>query len=164
VILKVIADVQALANAVGSLLWPLFVRDAFGWESAEFAVLLLLSSIFSTAAIAVLPFVEASLGPLRAAATAFGCASVTCLGAFAVGVAAAAEEDVAGDAVIAADPPGGGGRLWAAAVHSLFAICFFASLAMLEPSLKSLASSARPSSEGGRSFGAFGLRSHPADT
>ena len=48
------------------------------------------------------------------------------------------------------------------AVHGASAVLFFAAIALLEPSLKALASTARPAAEGGRSLGV--LVSEPRDT
>ena len=47
------------------------------------------------------------------------------------------------------------------AVHGASAVLFFAAIALLEPSLKALASTARPAAEGGRSLGV--LVSEPRD-
>lgn len=128
---------QSMAHSVGSTLWPLFVRDRFGWSSAEFSYLLMISSIFSTASVAALPTFEAAFGRVRTAALAMSAAGFFCFAAFAV----------------AATSSSGSGVDMAILVHGGAAVLFFASIALLEPSLKSLASTTRTASEGGRSFG-----------
>lgn len=48
--------IQAIATAIIKVVWPLWLRDAFGWSATEFAWLLLASSILSTVSIAVFMF------------------------------------------------------------------------------------------------------------
>ena len=129
---------QSLAHSVGSTLWPLFVRDRFGWSSAEFSYLLMTSSICSTASVAALPTFEATLGRVQTSALAMSAASFFCFSAF---------------AIAAGSGSGSSGVDIAILVHGGAAVLFFAAVALLEPSLKSLASTTRTASEGGRSFG-----------
>ncbi len=132
---------QSMAHSVGSTLWPLFVRDRFGWSSAEFSYLLMISSVCSTASVAGLPTFEATLGRVRTAALSMSVAGFFCFAAFAIaaGSGSASATGMWMDTEIL--------------VHGAAAVGFFAAVALLEPSLKSLASTTRAASEGGRSFG-----------
>ena len=157
---------QAASATIGSVLWPLYVRDAFGWESTEFAYALLLSSCCSSAAIAALPTLERELGPLRTAVLATFVASFAAVAAFGtIGLpyydheqlqqrrqqqALAAATTAVGQEGVEA----GGDDDWEAGAgtalpssswmlvgwHVTGCILFFGALALLEPSLKSLAS------------------------
>jgi MFS family permease len=139
---------QSMAHSVGSTLWPLFVRDRFGWSSAEFSYLLMVSSVCSTASVAALPTFEATLGRVRTAALAMSTAGFFSFAAFAIASGGSSSSSEG-----AADSGGDGTLSAAILAHGGAAVLFFAAIALLEPSLKSLASTTRAASEGGRSFG-----------
>jgi MFS family permease len=133
-VLAIVLVVQSMSATSASVLWPLFVHEHFGWEAPEYALLILATSIFSTGAIAAVPAVEASCGRFGSALGALVLASLTGCFAFSFQQHSAAP----------------------ICTHIVLVVIFVASLAFLEPSLKSLASSYMPRSLGGRSFGVLG--------
>ena len=125
-------------------LWPLFVKERFGFGSSEYAVLLFASSLCDAGAVALLPAAERALGKVRA------------LLAGAVVAACAV--------ALAFVPPGDWASAWASslhvglAAHAAGAVCCFAALAFLGPGLMSLGSLlAGPGAVQGRSFGVLAV-------
>jgi hypothetical protein len=54
--------IQAFSTTVGGVLWPLYVKDAFGWTQREFSYVLFGSSLLSTSLVAAAPTLEAVWG------------------------------------------------------------------------------------------------------
>ena len=57
--------VQAVCFAVCYALYPLYIKDTYGWAAREYAYLITAADLASTAAIASFPSVEARLGRYR---------------------------------------------------------------------------------------------------
>ena len=126
---------QSCSMTVATVLWPLYLHDAFGWGANEYAYVLFLSSVLSTAVVAALPVVEQRSGRFRTAITALAIASVTSALAFSL--------------------PSTAAQAWAVGCHILLTLALLTSLSLLEPSLKALASLYVSEASQGRSFGAL---------
>ena len=133
--------VQALAITVCRILWPLYLRDRYGWGARRYAMALLLGELAAAGTTAVLPAIERRAGR-------FGTASGGCLLAGAL-------------AAIAFHTPGKWVRdlplLNETAAHVCVTVALLSIVAALEPSIKSLASLHRPQHEQGTSFGMMSM-------
>ena len=98
----------------------------------RYAYVLLISSLVSTAAVAALPVLERNFGRFRLAAVAFTAGSITAATAFSLQST---------------------GQLWGVLLHVTLAVVLFGALALLEPSLKTIASLYVSENLQGRSFG-----------
>eukprot|EP00051_Salpingoeca_urceolata_P026960 m.479461 g.479461 ORF g.479461 m.479461 type:complete len:510 (+) comp21458_c0_seq1:1956-3485(+) len=134
---------QGLCATTGVVLWPLWLHDRLGWSADEYAYALMVSSLASTLAIACLPSFEASLGRHK---TAYTASFVALLSVF-VGFGMQLEID-----------------FFFVLLHVVLATLFLASTALLEPSLKSLASLSVPHMAQGSMFGVMATLTGIGDT
>ena len=120
----------AAARQSGVVLWPLYVRDRFGWGASEFAAALLAENVGSIGALFILPALAARVGDTR----------------LAIGLAAAS----AALAAIAF-------QLGESALHVACMVALLSLLAMLDSGLRSLGSLCVAPPLQGRAFAYLGV-------
>ena len=128
---------RAAADTLATLLWPLFLREHFGFAEQEYSALLILATACSTLAVAAFPRLQRQVGVEQTVALLGGGAAATLLAAF----------------VVQADSGA------AHVAHACLMLCAASSLAALEPCLRALASTLVPRSLQGRSFAALNVAS-----
>ena len=128
---------QSCSATIGLVLWPLYVRDRFGWSAPQYAWLILLSSAVSIAAVSSYPRLAERLGSHRVG----------------VGACATAALSSVGFCIDDADAAAAGGYEYSRLAHVLLAVVFIAAVSLLEPCVKSIVSSHGGSGAQGRSFG-----------
>jgi Na+/melibiose symporter-like transporter len=127
---------QSCSATIGMVLWPLYVRDRFGWSAPEYAWLILLSSSASIAAVSSFPRLAERYGTHRVGVGACVAAAISSFG-FCTGAGASGE------------------LAWL--VHVVLAVVFIANAALLEPCIKSIASQYSRAGAQGRSFGTMAM-------
>uniref|UniRef100_A0A7S2RZ22 Major facilitator superfamily (MFS) profile domain-containing protein n=1 Tax=Rhizochromulina marina TaxID=1034831 RepID=A0A7S2RZ22_9STRA len=130
---------QSVATTMGTVLWPLIVRDQFSWGAEKYAYLVLLLAIFRVPTSALLPPLERRLGPAPAALTVCGIAAAS-----AVAVAVLVTEMAPADSLRRHGLP---------LLHSTLFLLHLVSLRALEVLLRARASLVLPPTWTSRSFG-----------
>ena len=120
----------AYAKASISVLWPLYLRDAYAYADAEYSALLLTQNVLTAAAVAALPSLSTRLGAAALAPPLCALAAATSLAVF-------------NDA--------------APRRHAAYAIVFFAAHAMLFATLQALGSLLVPAAAQGRAFATLAM-------
>eukprot|EP00501_MAST-03F_sp_TOSAG23-6_P001946 GSMAST32.ASY1.ANO1.2029.1 assembled CDS len=123
--------IQAIATAIIKVVWPLWLRDAFGWSATEFAWLLLASSILSTVSIAVFIHLLQTPNPNPDANDQLEKIEKT-------------QIQIVGTL-----------NKYCIVLHILFIIIFKSTIATLEPALKAMGSLLMPRAIQGRTFGSL---------
>jgi len=123
---------QSTATTIVTVLWPLYIRDAYQWSATEYGYLVLMSSMASIVSVASYPKLEARYGIAKCGEAACVCGMVCSLGFFI-------------DSRPLLNP-------WYK-THVVLAVGFISSLAFLEPCIRTLSSNYSHSSVQGRSFG-----------
>jgi MFS family permease len=67
---------QAFSSSIGSVLWPLYLKDKYNWTQSEYAYVLFCASVLSIAVVAATPTIESALGRVNAQFVASGIAAV----------------------------------------------------------------------------------------
>ena len=132
--LAVIVIVQSMSSTAANVLWPIFVHDYYAWTDHEYGLVLIVSSVLSTAAIATVPAMEASLGRFTANGSCLALATVS-------GALAFSFQEAETLSILA---------------HCFLVFLFLSCFGFLDASLKSLAMTFMPKGLGGRAFGVLG--------
>lgn len=120
----------SFGTTVGTVLWPMFVKDHFGWAHTEYAWAIVVSSIVGTLFLASYPTVAARIGSVSATAMASLVGLAVSVIAFNVST-----------------------TYIAAVLQVGLMTCFLGITSFLEPALKSIASIRIPQQSQGTSFG-----------
>ena len=131
VLVIVVLVVQSAATTMTKVLWPLYLHDRYRWGAPQYAYVLLIAEVSSTATMSLFPAFEHRFGRFRTAASGCVFAGVLALLAFQFGKPSGLEMTA----------------------HVALTAGLLSIGAGLEPSLKSLASLHMPQSLQGISFG-----------
>ena len=144
----------AAASTVASILWPLTVRDRFGWGAKEYSVLVLLSEIGRIKVTSLVPHWERRWGRVRPALAVASVSIASTLALVGIGAALKAAEgegDLRRLGIEAASGPSVVSSV--ALAHAALALAHLVALRCLEVMVRSLATLALAPSWTSRSFG-----------